>query len=343
MSEPGQFAPVPRAWLVGLASAAALGSAAVAGPAHGHAPASLEWQAPAECDRATFSSRIPAAAEARPIFVHITHEPGAPRYEGTVRLGDPTAPEGDLSRTIAASTCKELAAALGLAAAMLLEIERERAAAPPAADAGTADAAREAEPASDSYDGGVRRKEVDAGSEPGRATWIAIGAGASAVSDALGPELRLGVHNGHALPGLGLGLGLDGVVRVLDVSRESYDLALRWIVARPSLCALGVVALGHFEVGLCAAAELGVSWVQHIEGPLDAETSQRVWFGAGALGRARYVSGSPRDRLRFTLGFEGSLLLVATRPTYRVEGGPTLLRTPPFSPNLSIFGGVQFR
>ncbi len=330
-----------RTWPLGIG--AMLVAGAIAGPARGQAPERLDWQAPAECDRATFSSRIPPAAESRSILVQITHEPGAPRYEGTVRLGDPNTSEGDLSRTMAASTCKELTAALGLAAAMLLEIDRERAAAPHDADARTADAAREAEPASDSYDGGVRRKEVDAGSEPDRATWIALGGGASAVSDALAPELRLGVHNGRTRPGLGLGLGLDGVLRGLDVSREAYDLALRWFVARPSLCALGVVPYGHFEVGLCAAAELGISWVQHIEGPLDAETSQRVWFGAGALSRARYVSGSPQDPLRLTLGFEGSLLLVATRPTYRVEGGPTLLRTPPWSPNLSIFGGIQFR
>lgn len=328
---------------MGLAAAAALGSAAVAGPAHGQGPAALDWQAPAECDRAVFGSRVPPGADDRPIHVQIAYEPNASRYQGTVRLGDSSAPEGDLSRTMAASTCKELATALGLAAAMLLEIERERAAALHEADAGTTDAPREAEPARESYDGGLRRREVDAGAEPGRATWIAIGVGATSTSDALAPELRLGAHNGGVLPGLGVGFGLDGLLRVLDVSRETYDLALRWLVARPSLCALGVMAFGHFEVGLCAAAELGISWVQHIEGPLDGETSQRIWFGAGALGRARYVSGSPRDPFRLTLGFEGSLMLVATRPTYRVEGGPALLRTPPWSPNLGIFGGMQFR
>lgn len=323
-----------------------LAAAAIAGSARGQPQAPLDWQAPPECDRTAFASRIPASAEAPTIHVHITRDPATARYEGTVRLGEAAATDADLSRTVGASSCKELSSALGLVAAMLLDDARVRTS--PSRDAGAgdgaiADATPHAEPSIEDYDGGVRRARPAVDTEPGRSTWTALGVGATAVDGALAPEIRIGVHNGRAQPGLGVGLGVDGSLRGLDLSREGYELALRWFVLQPSLCATGVLALGHFEVGLCGAAEVGITWVSRIEGPLDAQTSQRAWFAAGALGRARYVSGGARDPLRFTLGLEASLLLSATRPTYRVEGGPALLRTPLSSPNLGIFAGMQFR
>ncbi len=324
-------------WRLG-AGAVVVAGAAVAGIARGQAPAPFDWSAPAECDRASFASRLPPVVET-PIHVHIAHDAATAGYRGTVRVG--AGGDAELSRTVGASTCKELSSALGLVAAMLLGDARERAEAPRDAGDGAADVIARAPEPEAAYDGGVRRAPVDDAPEPGRSTWIALGAGAAAVSEAFAPEVRVGVHNVRARPGFGFGLGFDGALRGVDVAREGYDLALRWVVARPSLCALGVLSSSRFEVGLCGAAELGITWVQHIEGPLDAQTSERLWVGAGALGRARYVSGSLRDPFRFTLGLEASLMAVATRPTYRVEGGPSLLRTGPWSPNLAIFAGVQ--
>jgi hypothetical protein len=328
----------------------------------------LVYDAPAACpDRAAFLDAIRArtprsqvaddATKANAVAFRVTID-ARDTSKGELEVREPDG--GQQKRIVSGRTCTEVAKALALVVALILDPDAELGSeaqllAPPPPPPGLAPPpppglAPPPPPLSLSLPRPPPSPPPPRAPSDTRAWHLAVGAELGAmggigrsVAPTVGAFLDLGRHPPRAAASPpGLTRLLAPAFRVsLDVATTSNDLAVGsasyfWLGGTLRVCPIYLPLPAHLRIGPCAALEVGLHRGTTRDVP-NPSTHSDLWLAPAALGSLEWALGD-----RFTVELDGGALFPLRRTRFFLAPSTTIFEVPHAAGTLMLSGRVRF-